>query len=124
MTQQERMSGNEETICELSDLVPYSGVAALVDGEQVALFYLPDESPCLYAIDNWDPIGQANVLSRGIVGDVEGELVVASPLYKQHFSLVTGECVETEDRVKVWPVRLEGESVIVEVPALAQKISA
>ena len=37
---------------------------------------------------------QANVLARGIVGDVDGEPVVASPLYKQHFSLKTGACLE------------------------------
>ena len=34
------------------------------------------------------------MLSRGIVGDLKGELVVASPLYKQHFSLITGRCIE------------------------------
>ncbi len=46
---------------------------------------------------NFDPIGGANVMSRGIVGDVSGALVVASPLYKQHFSLVTGQCIEQSE---------------------------
>ena len=40
------------------------------------------------------PASGANVLSRGIVGDLGGEIVVASPIYKQHFSLVTGRCLE------------------------------
>ena len=31
------------------------------------------------------PLGEAFVLSRGIVGDIQDELCVASPLYKQHF---------------------------------------
>ena len=66
-------------ICTQQDLVAGSGVAALINGEQVALFYLPEQSPPLYAIGNHDPIGGANVLSRGIVGDINGELVVASP---------------------------------------------
>ena len=100
-------------ICTREDLVAGSGVAALINGEQVALFYLPDQSPPLYAIGNHDPIGGANVLSRGIVGDVNGELVVASPLYKQHFSLLTGACLEQEDvSVPVWEVKLDGDKVL------------
>jgi len=83
------------TLCGLSDLIPNSGICAEVDGQQIALFYLPSETPQVYAIGNWDPIGKANVLSRGIVGDVDGRLVVASPLYKQHFDLLTGDCLET-----------------------------
>jgi nitrite reductase (NADH) small subunit len=55
------------------------------------------------------------VLSRGIVGDLRGELVVASPVYKQHFSLVSGRCLEDPAvRVAVFPVRLEGDMVCVE----------
>ena len=55
-------------ICKLQDLVSNSGVCVKIDDQQVALFYLPDESPKVYAIGNWDPIGKANVLSRGILG--------------------------------------------------------
>ena len=54
------------------------------------------------------------MLSRGILGDVKGQLVVASPLYKQHFSLETGACLEEEGvQVEVYPVRLEGDSVLI-----------
>ncbi|HAZ80612.1 MAG TPA: nitrite reductase (NAD(P)H) small subunit, partial [Porticoccaceae bacterium] len=77
-------------ICEQTDLVANSGVCAIVEGQQIALFYLPKEIPTVYAIGNWDPIGKANVLSRGMVGDINQRLVVASPLYKQHFDLQTG----------------------------------
>ena len=48
----------------------------------------------VFAIGNHDPASGANVLSRGIVGDIGGEIVVASPIYKQHFSLITGRCLE------------------------------
>ena len=54
-----------------------AGVCALIDGVQVAIFYLPAEDPPLYALGNCDPIGGANVMSRGIIGDLGGELVVA-----------------------------------------------
>ena len=85
---------SQATICEQKDLVANSGVCAMVDGQQVALFYLPKETPQVYAIGNWDPIGKAHVLSRGMVGDINERLVVASPLYKQHFDLQTGEGLE------------------------------
>lgn len=91
-------------VCRIDDLVPGRGACALVDGVQVALFRLPRGS--VYAIGNHDPFSGANVLSRGIVGDLKGELVVASPIYKQHFSLVSGRCLEKpEVVVPVFQVR-------------------
>lgn len=93
-------------ICHLEDLTPNRGVAALLGDQQVAIFYLAKDE-AVYAIHNYDPIGKANVLARGIVGDVKGEVVVASPLYKQHFSLISGQCVEDENvRVPVYKVRI------------------
>ena len=64
---------------------------------------------------NRDPFSGANVLSRGIVGDLKGELVVASPVYKQHFSLLTGRCVEDAAvRIPVYGARVEEGFVVVE----------
>ena len=83
-------------VCGLQDLVPGSGVAALIDRTQIAIFYLPELEPAIYAIENFDPFSRANVLSRGLVGDVEGAPVVTSPVYKQHFDLATGRCLEDE----------------------------
>jgi len=57
----------------------------------------------VFAIGNYDPASDANVLSRGIVGDIGGEIVVASPIYKQHFSLITGRCLE-EPRFASLPI--------------------
>lgn len=37
-------------------------------------------------------------MSRGIIGDLQGERVIASPIYKQHFSLATGRCLEDKDQ--------------------------
>ncbi len=83
-------------VCSRQDLVAGSGVAALVEGVQVAIFYLPALDPQIYAIGNFDPFSQANVLARGLVGDVGGVPVVASPVYKQHFELATGRCLEDQ----------------------------
>jgi nitrite reductase (NADH) small subunit len=100
-------------ICRRADLVGNSGVVALVDDTQIALFYLPDaEGQNLYAIENRDPKSGANVIGRGIIGHLGGELVVASPLYKQHFRLRDGQCVEyPEQRLRTWPARLNGDTV-------------
>ena len=79
------------TVCASEELEDGLGVTALVNHRQVALFRTAGE---LFAVDNYDPFSKANVLSRGIVGDIQGRLVVASPVYKQHFDLETGECLE------------------------------
>jgi NAD(P)H-dependent nitrite reductase small subunit len=92
-------------ICALEDIPPDTGVAALVQGAQVAVFRLADGR--VYALGNRDPYSGANVLARGITGDLQGEPVVASPVYKQHFSLATGRCIEEpEIAVASYPVRL------------------
>ena len=102
-------------VCRLDDIVPNTGVCALVGGRQVAVFRLDDDS--VYALSNHDPFSRANVLSRGIVGDLKGELVVASPVYKQHFSLVSGRCLEDPQvRVAVFAARLKNGTVWIEAP--------
>jgi len=90
-------------VCKLDQLIPGAGIAARLADAQVALFLLPEADPTVRAIDNHDPKSGANVLSRGIVGDVDGEWVVASPIYKQHFSLEDGRCIEDpEVALRVW----------------------
>jgi NAD(P)H-dependent nitrite reductase small subunit len=92
-------------VCRLDDLIPDRGVAALVDGALVAVFLLRGGD--VLAIDNLDPFSGADVLSRGIVGDVGGEPTVASPLYKQRFALRTGRCVDDPTvAVRTWSTRL------------------
>jgi nitrite reductase (NADH) small subunit len=81
-------------VCALDDIVPDTGVCALLNGEQVAVFRVGAQEPRVFAIENYDPNSHAAVLSRGIVGSVGERVVVASPIYKQHFDLHTGECLE------------------------------
>ena len=112
-----------EVVCGLDDIVPNTGVCALVAGRQIAIFRLDDDS--VHAVDNHDPFSRANVLSRGIVGDLKGEVVVASPVYKQHFSLTTGHCQEDPDvRIRVYPARIDGGRVCVSVPRCGQQLRA
>ncbi|MFD4670779.1 nitrite reductase small subunit NirD [Lentzea sp. NPDC058450] len=81
-------------VCGVEALRPEQGVAALLpDGSQVAVFLTADGE--VHALSNIDPFSGAAVLSRGIVGDRGGVPVVVSPVYKQAFSLATGECLDS-----------------------------
>ncbi|HEY9711707.1 MAG TPA: nitrite reductase small subunit NirD [Oculatellaceae cyanobacterium] len=82
-------------ICSLETIAPHTGVCALVEGQQVAIFRVGTEDE-VFAISNYDPFSKAFVLSRGIVGDRNGILKVASPIYKQNFNLLTGQCLDDE----------------------------
>ncbi|HIE4392326.1 TPA: nitrite reductase small subunit NirD [Serratia liquefaciens] len=85
------------TLCPISDILPGTGVCALIGDQQVAIFrpYADDQ---VFAISNIDPFAQASVLSRGLIAEHQGELWVASPLKKQHFRLHDGYCLEDDSR--------------------------
>ena len=99
-------------ICAVDDILPSTGVCALVDNRHVAVFRLGDDR--FFAIDNVDPKSGASVLSRGLLGNLGERVVVASPLYKNHFDLHTGECLEApEQSVRAHGVRVDGGRVSV-----------
>ncbi len=100
-----------QTICHKDDLVKHSGVCALLENEeQIAIFQLDEEK--VYSVGNWDPIGEANVLYRGIIGDTQGEIFVASPLYKQRFVLNSGKCLDDDTvSINAYDTRIENEQV-------------
>jgi nitrite reductase (NADH) small subunit len=102
------------TLCHKDELITKSGVCALLEKDQqehqVALFHV-DESE-VYAVANWDPVGQANVLYRGLVGEEQGEVYVASPLLKQRFSLKNGRCLDDESlAITSFPTRIVDDHV-------------
>jgi len=101
-------------VCALEELVEGAGVGALVGGRQVALFQVHGR---VYALDNFDPASRANVLSRGLTGNLQGERVVASPIYKHHYVLTSGRCVEDPTfNVTAYSTRVADGRVQVQVP--------
>jgi nitrite reductase (NADH) small subunit len=103
-------------VCAFDELDPDRGVCALVESRQVAVFRVSPEDD-VFAVSNYDPCGAASVLSRGIVGSVGDEVVVASPLYKHRFELRTGRCVDDPAvAIPVYRVRVHGGRVQVAVP--------
>jgi nitrite reductase (NADH) small subunit len=102
-----------EDVCALEEILPATGVCALVAGQQVAVVRtaVPD---AVYAIGNFDPFSKAFVLSRGIVGDRGGIPKIASPIYKQTFDLRTGQCLDDPRvRVPTFEVRVECGRILV-----------
>ena len=112
----------QHTICRLNDIIPETGVCALIDGKQIAVFRTKQND--LFAIDNYDPFSQANVLSRGLIGGTtivneagtdEEVLYVASPIYKQRFNLATGQCLDDDSiSLGAYQVALRDDTVMVE----------
>jgi|GEM_PF-132433 nitrite reductase (NADH) small subunit len=105
-----------QRVCELSDLAPNSGVCALINDVQIAIFQLVNNKghTSIYALSNWDPIGKANVMYRGLIGSISDEPVICSPLYKQHYSLKTGRCFESEEmHLSVYRCVVENQQVFV-----------
>lgn len=99
-------------VCSVDDILPNTGVCAQVEGKHVAVFRVGQDQ--FFAIDNVDPKAKASVLSRGLVGNLGGHIVVASPLYKNHFDLRTGECLESADlSVQAYEVRVDSGRVLV-----------
>jgi len=73
-------------ICSINDLTPNAGICALFNEQQVA----------------------------SLMGSTEETVYVASPLYKQRFNLVTGECLDSdkeEHKLKTFAIRIENEQV-------------
>ena len=107
MTTETTQTTHWTAVCAVTDILPDTGVCALVEGVHVAIFHV-GAAQAFFAIDNVDPKSNASVLSRGLVGSLGDRIVVASPLYKNHFDLRNGECLEApEHSVRAHAVRVE-----------------
>ncbi|XWL07944.1 nitrite reductase small subunit NirD [Sorangium sp. So ce307] len=105
-------------VCGVDDIIPNTGVCALVGARQIAVVRV-GEGEEIYAVSNFDPFSKAFVISRGIVGDKGGVPKIASPIYKQNFDLRTGQCLDDPSvRIPVYPVRVRGGRVEVQATAL------
>lgn len=102
---------NWNTICQQQDLHAGVGVCALHQGQQVAVFLAADGN-ALYALSNYDAVAQANVMSRGLIGSAGENLYVASPVYKQRYNLLTGQCLDDDSlSLETFTVRVNDNSI-------------
>lgn len=103
--------------------MPDTGVAALIDGAQIALVRVGARED-VYGISNYDPFSHAFVISRGIVGDRGGRPKIASPIFKHNFDLETGECLDDPNvTLATYPVRVREGVVEVSVDRAAARPS-
>ena len=97
-----------EEVGALAAIPAEGGRAARLGAQQIALFHLPHTPEKVFALENREPGSGANVLARGLTGDVQGEPVVISPLYKQRFRLRDGVSLDQPGvQLACWPVRIE-----------------
>lgn len=68
-------------ICNINDILPATGVCALLGNEQVAIFR-PRHDEQVFAISNIDPFFEASVLSRGLIAEHRGRTVGCQPAEK------------------------------------------
>ena len=108
-------------VCALEEILPDTGVAALVAGRQIAIVRVGEgvgDGAQVYALDNFDPFSHAFVIARGIVGDRAGVPKIASPIFKQSFDLGTGQCLDDPAvRLASYPVRVAEGRIMVVVPS-------
>ncbi|MFK3707117.1 nitrite reductase large subunit NirB [Klebsiella sp. NPDC088457] len=111
-----------QAICDLESIPAQAGIGARLGERQIALFRFGEQ---VYALDNLEPGSEANVLSRGILGDAGGEPIVISPLYKHRIRLRDGRpCDGGEPAVRAWPVKVENGKVWVGNQALLARAEA
>lgn len=104
-------------VCPLEDILPWTGVCALIGRRQIAVFRW-GVGDTVYALHNFDPFSKAFVLSRGLVGSVGDVPKVASPLYKQCFDLRDGRCLDDPAvGVPSYPARVVGGRVQIGISA-------
>ena len=100
---------------------PRDGGRAIKHGDAEIAVFRFDSRDEWYACQNTCPHKREAILSRGILGDQQGVPKVACPMHKKTFSLESGACLGGESyRVEVFPVRVEGDDVYVELPPLEE----
>mmetsp|Transcript_4453 Transcript_4453/g.9341 ORF Transcript_4453/g.9341 Transcript_4453/m.9341 type:complete len:1117 (-) Transcript_4453:180-3530(-) len=102
---------------DVKDFAANVGTPILVGDTQLAVFNNAQRDEW-YCTQNMCPHKQAFVLSQGILGDASGTPKVACPLHKKQFALEDGaELGEGSLQILTFPVKLDSDSVLVELPA-------
>ncbi len=91
------------------------GACVKYNDQQIAVFNFSRRNEW-YACQNLCPHKMQMILSRGIIGSIEGEPKVACPFHKRTFSLKTGECLNAEEcSIETYPVKVEDGYVFIGV---------
>ncbi len=100
---------------------PKNAAGAILYGETQLAVFNNEKRGEWYCTQNMCPHKQAFVLSQGMIGDANGTPKVACPLHKKTFDLETGaELGEGDLKIITFPVKIDGESVLVELPSVEE----
>ncbi|MDZ4725582.1 MAG: nitrite reductase small subunit NirD [Leptospira sp.] len=106
---------NKILIGPITDFEAEGGVTAKVGEKQIAIFFFQSRNEW-YACDNACPHTGDMVLSRGFLGDTNGDPKIVCPLHKRNFSLTSGECLSGEKyKINTYPVLVENGFVYLEI---------
>jgi nitrite reductase/ring-hydroxylating ferredoxin subunit len=87
-----------------ADLVPGRGMAAVVEGAQIAVFRTAAGE--LYAVGNQDPISGAYVICDAATGARQGAPVITPPHCEHVYDLRSGTCLgDAAIALPTYPVR-------------------
>jgi|ERR1017187_1846695 nitrite reductase (NADH) small subunit len=99
----------------VEDIPENGGACIKYKDTQIAVFNYTVRKE-FYATQNECPHRQEMALSRGMIGDKNGEPKVACPFHKRNFSLQSGKCLSGDDYIiKTYPVKVEDGIVFVKV---------
>ncbi len=102
-------TGVEHRLGPVDDIPSGEGRAYALDGEQVAVFRLRDGS--LRAVSAVCP-HRGGPLADGQIDD----RVVLCPMHTNAFDLTSGECLTAAYALRTYPVRVDGDVVVVTLP--------
>jgi nitrite reductase (NADH) small subunit len=99
--------------CSVDDIPENGGGCVLVANQQIAIFNF-SRTGDWFAAQNLCPHKQTMALSRGMIGDLNGEPKVACPFHKKTFSLESGDCLSGEEySIKTYPIKVENGKVYI-----------
>ncbi|MEP3837615.1 MAG: nitrite reductase small subunit NirD [Algibacter sp.] len=97
----------------INDFPKDGGACVKYKDLQIAVFNF-NRLKTWYACQNLSPYKEEMVLSRGMIGDHNGEPMVACPLHKKTYSLETGENLNGDlEPIALYPIKIEGENVYI-----------
>jgi nitrite reductase (NADH) small subunit len=97
----------------VNDFPDNGGACIKYKDKQIAVYNFTRKNKW-YACQNLCPHKMEMVLSRGMIGDLEGIPKVACPMHKKTFSLEDGSNLNGDDfQIAVYPVKIEDENVYI-----------
>ena len=90
-----------------SDIPEEEGACIKYGDEQIAIYNFASRGEW-YATQNMCPHKQQMILSRGMIGDENGEPKVACPFHKKTYSLKNGKCLNDDQfEIKTYDIKVK-----------------